>query len=65
MNNILAPADALDALSARPESPLLTSTPENPASRGPVVLALHGTETSTAPIVFANRIAQRLRWISR
>lgn len=39
---------------------LLTSRPENPVRRGPVLLALHGSEPTAAPIAFARQLAQRL-----
>jgi nucleotide-binding universal stress UspA family protein len=48
-------------LIASPEAPsLLTAKPENPVQRGPIVLALHGSEPGKASIVLAHRLAERL-----
>jgi nucleotide-binding universal stress UspA family protein len=42
------------------ERPRFTGNRENPTRRGPVLLALHGSETTSAPTAIARRLAERL-----
>lgn len=60
MTDLIASPEAIDLLSAPSATALLTAKPDNPVRRGPIALAVHGSESSKAPIALAHRLAQRL-----
>ena len=61
MTTLIASPEATNLLSTPATTSLLTAKPDNPVRRGPIVLALHGSESSKAPIALAHRLAQRLQ----
>jgi nucleotide-binding universal stress UspA family protein len=60
MTNLIVPPAGTDTNANATAGSLLTSKPDNPVRRGPVLLAIHGNESTAATITFARRLAQRL-----